>query len=188
MVQISASLAWRGRTLAGDRRTAHGNGRAMGVVTETRTVTAHSPEVATGTQNRKLRAILNKCTNYFMEVFLMVELTVPASDGWEEIGNSAEIMRWEVTGTQVVGKLVSIDDVLGVNGRPCKEATVTTSDGKKRFYLSTNLQEKLTAVPIGYEVKIEFLGKVPTMRGMMMKKFKVQSRKPEAAQSIDDML
>ena len=118
----------------------------------------------------------------------MVELTVPASDGWEEIGNSAEIMRWEVTGTQGVGKLVSIDDVLGVNGRPCKEATVTTSDGKKRFYLSTNLQEKLTAVPIGYEVKIEFLGKVPTMRGMMMKKFKVQSRKPEAAQSIDDML
>jgi hypothetical protein len=108
----------------------------------------------------------------------------PSSDGWEEIGNSAEIIRWEVPGMQVVGTLISIDDVIGVNGRPCKEATVATTDGNKRFYLSTDLQEKLTAVPIGNEVKIEFMGEVRTMRGMMMKKFRVQSRKPETTENM----
>jgi hypothetical protein len=84
--------------------------------------------------------------------------------------------------------LISIIDVVGINGRPSQEATVATAEGNKRFYLTTDLQQKLSSVPIGNEVKIEFMGEVRTMRGTMMKNFKVKSHKPKAVDSIDSML
>ena len=45
-----------GRTLAGDQRTAHGNGQTQDVVI-TKTLQPHNPEVTTGAQKQKYKRL-----------------------------------------------------------------------------------------------------------------------------------
>lgn len=104
-------------------------------------------------------------------------LSPAAGDDWQEEKGVSMRLKWDIEGFEVVGKLMSIKEVPGVNSATALEATILTPDGKKRFYLTVDLEEKLSPIPIGSEVKIKYLGKKRSPRGMMVKKFTVFSRK-----------
>lgn len=105
----------------------------------------------------------------------LVTSPVAGEDWQEEKGNSLRF-KWDIEGFEVVGKLLSIKEVPGVNSTTAQEATLLTSEGKKRFFLTIDLEEKLSVIPIGSEIKIKYLGKQRSPRGMMVKKFTVFSR------------
>jgi hypothetical protein len=109
-------------------------------------------------------------------------LTPP--DGWDKVPDNDGRIYWDTPGMEVTGLLISVEDVTGINNKPSKEGTISAADGKKRFYMTTDLQQKMASIPLGTEIKIQYICDIRTKRGMTVKKFAVFTRKPEVIENL----
>lgn len=110
--------------------------------------------------------------------------TIPDTDRWEEVKGNDIRVKWDVPGMQIIGKFISITEVPGVNGGISQEAAILTAEGIKKFYLTVDLERKLSPTLVGSEVDITYINEVKTPRGTRMKIYKVLLRKKEAAEDL----
>jgi len=84
-----------------------------------------------------------------------------SKDGWEEVKDPEdEIWRPEAIGEEISGKYIRREDDVGKYHST--KYTLDTENGEKEVFGSTVLDNKFKDIPLGYEVKIIYMGEKPS--------------------------
>jgi len=87
-----------------------------------------------------------------------------------------DFIPWNEPGTNIAGDLGPREKIpIGTDGQWSWRRQIRTEEGEIKSFLSPDwsLESKLTKIPEGTWVEIEYLGETPTGSGNMKKNFKV---------------
>lgn len=106
------------------------------------------------------------------------------SDNWTEAGSASdETWKPENAGDSVTGKYVKVRDNVGANSSNMYYLEQESADGKDKLTISvwgsTVLDTKFEEIPVGSQVKIEFLGLEKGKGAKPYKNFKVLYKAPD---------
>ena len=88
---------------------------------------------------------------------------------------TTEIVRFEVPGQTLLGKIVEIKDFEHAsNDRPCKQYLIDTTTGRKSFVLGSRLDNEISGVElVGKILAIQYNGKVDLDNGRRLNLFNI---------------
>lgn len=101
------------------------------------------------------------------------------NNDWEKVGGGGNAPSWkpEKEGDEVSGIFVDVKDNVGPNGS--KLYTLQQPDGSfMGVWGSAVIDDRMASIPLGDEVRIVFLGKVPSKTpGRTVKQFEIYRKK-----------
>ncbi len=101
------------------------------------------------------------------------ELVKPADVGWTTVETG--IWSPEKKGDKMEGKYIGTEEGT-VHGRPTVAHLFMVGDGVIKVWGRAQLNTKLDSIPIGSDVRLEYVGKVDTASGNKVIDWKVQHR------------
>jgi len=100
-------------------------------------------------------------------------LVSPTEKDWQE--KTPAFISFDESGEEIIGVLEGIDTVK-LHDREVRRATVKTSEGTKRFLLTTQLEPLILDEDIGKQIKVRYEGETKSTAGRKVKQFKVWTR------------